>query len=601
MKLQVSLIDATLEKTIISTTQSIAVKILKFKSKEDLDIFPIENLFPYSVSLSNAISTTGKSLGIISKIANFIGIGSILFGAAANLDISTNMIKAIQFILLFDKLRLINVQYENLLGDFMNAIYKDFQTKLIQTDDYEETSILKYNQFYRLREQVMIYRRKLDKLLLGVLCLVLETLIYCQRKSLKNAKNVKMTKKRTEKIEKLSKFKSSLIILSTIDIIFYCGHQILHQDLVGTYSNFEYCLFYILSLALFEYFSVGYVQHHKQLQDLDKNNLIKFHELEKKVQGPKPKMEKQYLLLESINGKSLKGIIMTSQSSNLNYITKICLFNFPILALQSIPILQVSTILIIELCYLSYTCRLKLKYGTPTSLILFLFGVLESVCIINFMGYSIALLIKQSYQEIWFQTTSDSYEIGILLSFIVIVSLQLMKVFLEFFYIVTRYFRKKRNSKRFQNKVNPSSYIKQAGIGESERKLMFSPDSSIKINFSGRNSKKIKKSKRHNLKFIKKSKERRRLATKKKLDKAIKQKQVADYMTMVSSQISRLSPSNDTNSINLKSIQDSNVKFYRSDNRIRAKTTTKHSLFSKRNISRHSKNSIVKRSAIGRF
>ena len=94
------------------------------------------------------------------------------------------MMKAIQFILLFDKLRLLNVQYENLLGEFMDSIYSAFKARIINIDDYESNARLKWNMFYAQRVQIPVYRRKLDKILIGIACLVIEIMIFMKNKKL---------------------------------------------------------------------------------------------------------------------------------------------------------------------------------------------------------------------------------------------------------------------------------------------------------------------------------------------------------------------------------------------------------------------------------
>jgi hypothetical protein len=60
------------------------------------------------------------------------------------------------------------------MSSFMTAIRESFSSRLIKTDDYEQTAKVSDNMFLFQRIQVIVYRIKLDKILLGVLCVVLE-------------------------------------------------------------------------------------------------------------------------------------------------------------------------------------------------------------------------------------------------------------------------------------------------------------------------------------------------------------------------------------------------------------------------------------------
>jgi hypothetical protein len=173
MELQISLVNSVLEKNIVSPTQEIPIKILKFKEPQKLDKFQIRNESPYSEAITQAVSGAAT-----------VGNSAIVLGTIFNVDISGTMMKAIQFILLFDKLRLLNVQYENLLGEFMDSIYSAFKARIINIDDYESNARLKWNMFYAQRVQIPVYRRKLDKILIGIACLVIEIMIFMKNKKL---------------------------------------------------------------------------------------------------------------------------------------------------------------------------------------------------------------------------------------------------------------------------------------------------------------------------------------------------------------------------------------------------------------------------------
>lgn len=89
------------------------------------------------------------------------------------------MVKAIQIIVLFDKLRLVNVNFEDgLLGYFLKKVFSAFDSNLIHVDDYTTTAKPGHNKFSELKVQVIAYRRKTDKFAIFTLNIFVELVLY---------------------------------------------------------------------------------------------------------------------------------------------------------------------------------------------------------------------------------------------------------------------------------------------------------------------------------------------------------------------------------------------------------------------------------------
>jgi cytochrome c biogenesis protein CcdA len=87
------------------------------------------------------------------------------------------------------------------------------------------------------------------------------------------------------------------------------------------------------------------------------------------------------------------------------------------------PLVQVVSIIVLESAYFAYLVRNRVKYKTPYKTFSFVLGLMESFCILNFMVYSLSVLIRQHKNENWEQREAEVYEIGVLVSILVIVLL----------------------------------------------------------------------------------------------------------------------------------------------------------------------------------
>jgi hypothetical protein len=136
------------------------------------------------------------------------------------------MIKALQFILLFDKLRLINVHLDNLLGTFMKAIYEAFKVNLIDVDDYERTAKYSQNQFLYQRVQVIAFRKKVDKLGMATAGLIFDLILLGVKSNLRSNKKYspKQWVKLGNKYQLIDRLRFTLLTLGIVDIFFYVLH-----------------------------------------------------------------------------------------------------------------------------------------------------------------------------------------------------------------------------------------------------------------------------------------------------------------------------------------------------------------------------------------
>jgi hypothetical protein len=74
---------------------------------------------------------------------------------------------------------------------------------------------------------------------------------------------------------RLDKLKTGCVILSIVDIFFYCSHQLLHQDVSKISTNLEYLISYVVSWIVLLYISVEYTVLYYRLYKLDKRELLR--------------------------------------------------------------------------------------------------------------------------------------------------------------------------------------------------------------------------------------------------------------------------------------------------------------------------------------
>lgn len=138
----------------------------------------ISNSTDFSTEIVNAVEKTGEIVGQAQNIAEKSGISIALFAILFNIRFSEPLVKAIQIIVLFDKLRLVNVNFDGgLLGYFLEKVFSAFEENFIKTDDYITTARIGHNKMYERKVQVIAYRRKVDKFIIFTLNIFVELIL----------------------------------------------------------------------------------------------------------------------------------------------------------------------------------------------------------------------------------------------------------------------------------------------------------------------------------------------------------------------------------------------------------------------------------------
>lgn len=226
----------------------------------------------YSPETIETVEIAGKITGQAQSIAEKSSFSLAILAVLFNIRFSESLIKAIQIIVLFDKLRLVNVNFKGgLLGYFLEKVYSAFDSNMVKTNDYIHTARPGDNKFKELKVQVIAYRRKVDKFIIFTLNIIVELALYWKWKQLDKAiekyqqtkavltiQSTKALKVHKVKITKLGLRIRTLdyisfvvTIVCMLDILFYSCHQLLHQRSKIILKGFhEYTVTYFWSLGL---------------------------------------------------------------------------------------------------------------------------------------------------------------------------------------------------------------------------------------------------------------------------------------------------------------------------------------------------------------
>lgn len=280
MTLTFSIKNATLEEIYKSEEESFPTKIL-IQSHHS---FNIKNLTSYDQSLLETTSSIGSQVGTVSSWTSQIGALTVILGTLFNfkLQASGAIIKALQFILLFDKLRFIHVKLDNILGVFMNSIYEAFKVNIIDIDDYERTAKYNHDEFLHQRVQVIAYRKKIDKLVMGTIGLIFDlVLLSLQRIFFKRPKSNSARKwVRIAKVYQLvDRVRLALLTLFVVDVVFYCLHQVLHQKISTVAFAFnEDSVSFFWSMILIVYSMSAFIGAGMKLNSIDQSRLDDYYD-----------------------------------------------------------------------------------------------------------------------------------------------------------------------------------------------------------------------------------------------------------------------------------------------------------------------------------
>lgn len=194
-------------------------------------------------------------------------VASTVIMSLINADISGTIFKVIQIVNLFDKLRLLNIDLSGTLGKFLDIISSLFSTNFFGKDDYQQSTNPSKNKFYDTKTSAISYRNKIDKYVLLTLAMLIDMAVYLFNflkplkphtfTSLKKDKQYLLNlEKRLRVQDKLHKLVLAILLMTSIDIFFYGGHQLIHQRLDTMLNSIEYSASFVWNCLLLNYFSL---------------------------------------------------------------------------------------------------------------------------------------------------------------------------------------------------------------------------------------------------------------------------------------------------------------------------------------------------------
>jgi hypothetical protein len=111
-----------------------------------------------------------------------------------------------------------------------------------------------YDQFYKKKVTPLAYKRKIDKMIQctisWLLCIVCHLLL---KKKINSDTKLERVEKVGNLWRKLNKLSVSFALMTAVDIIFYCGHQLVHQRPSSLFTNWGYFFSYLWSVVTFSY------------------------------------------------------------------------------------------------------------------------------------------------------------------------------------------------------------------------------------------------------------------------------------------------------------------------------------------------------------
>lgn len=468
--------------TLVNNTEALNFQLKNTKSRER-DEIPEEDQ-----GLMNAIFTGAL-------IATYASILLTYVATLSNVDFTGMVFKIIQIVLFFDKLRLINIKLTNKTGTLLKIFNDLFSADLIESQDYFKVTKTSKNEFQRGDVTVIVYRRKVDKIVVMILSLVLLLLKNYYLKKLKNKTGVtfKKAEKMAKRIIKLQNLAWVLFVSSVVDVIFYCGHQLIHQRYKTFIASFEYSFTLIISCIAFLYASFMLAKAiqktnsftKKQLREEasrkfvkeavisprgqvspmnDERKKLSKSNLRKRNKKPQRKISNLKLnLKKTVEKISLKNeFLLTYLSDGLNpeTIEKIpnwynlaltlrfltsCLF---ILTFQSFPLVQIVFFSITELIYIGFIILSQRKYKALYSKFDFIVKILESFTLINLGIFCTIYLLRD-------RTNIATWDSIILFLFVITMAIQYCQLMVFMLKVVWKliFRRKKKNQNLLEDGI----------------------------------------------------------------------------------------------------------------------------------------------------
>lgn len=359
------------------------------------------------------------------------------------------------------------------------------------------------NQFFNLRVISLVYRIKLDKIifaLLAVFFLTKEKLHFGKlKKVIKKLEkgtyflNEGIFERKITEVEKIEKkmrksqnLKNSIILISCVDIFFYCGHEILHRKKESILKNLEYFISYIFSILIFVLYT-GFYYKFTELachSKLKKKNKIKYLNKKKKmkkifeglpVNGVRYRLRaretelevKKDKFIESFinEGVSEKGKEKAPRTFNVIFSTRIIAITLPLLVFQSSVQTQLVLLLSTELIFSVFLIVLELRAKVFEWCFEFFIRILESIFLMSFFVF--CFLVKNGFRDSQFY---DGYELFVLCFFLFVVFLEYVQLCLISMLMMKKIFKKFKGKKilyqkNFQRRILNHEFIRMEIVG----------------------------------------------------------------------------------------------------------------------------------------
>lgn len=420
-----------------------------------------------------------RGITLAGVIASYAAFAVTILASVVNANFTALIFKVIQIVLIFDKLRLLNVEIQaSKTGELLSILNNLFDRSIITKDDFLKTSKTKFNEISRSKVSVISYRRILDKIFMMLASLVAGLWGKIHLRKFESEKEVgfREIEKKCDWFISLTKISCTMFLSSAIDIFFYCSHQIVHQRIDSLTGSFEYFSSHLLSLVLILYASWFSCSLFSQTQNISLESLeleIKADNLRSNnnqvinIKGKYPpqsvlknmitrsndiKFDKEATIrkLKNINtilsqiivyGISTKKITQLKKWFNLIAIFRILNICITILALQSSPHLQVGILIVIELIYGIFLMVCQIAQGIFESRISFFGSLFESFTLFNFGIFCMLNLTNKG-------AVMPVYDIFILVLFIATMIIQYTKLCYVILKAIVEMYKKVRRWKK---------------------------------------------------------------------------------------------------------------------------------------------------------
>lgn len=473
-----TLINPTIEETYVSEDSSYPVLLLKESEPKSFKLKKNPTGF-----LSSPMKTTARVLTTAGRVLSDTGTVFTIITNLVEFDISGALYKVIQFVNFFDKLRMINTRMKNRLGEFMEIMSRMFENSFLTKDDAQVVDKPYFNMFSRLNVSSVAFRRKPFKLIMLGIAIALGIIRVLYLRRIPQIKSLVRLEKISRFVKIITKVISSLVLSSLIEIFFYCGHQLIHQNPESVIKKASYFISFFSSMILFltaTYFSVKVVKKlskEKIKLEIEEHVLSKDNQKVKKVnrifirerdsqmdqlteQNPKENIQLEidfektkeiitiddFILEFMTQGISRLTIDKTVLFYNLSFPVKILLSCTPLLVFQSMPLVQIVLLFGIETGYLAFILHHQFKHKALDSYLILSIRIIESFTLINYWMFTFFCYLGFDTENNGF-FIYESFILWCILLTIGIQYTQLITIILSKIWTTVRIFRAKKKPK----------------------------------------------------------------------------------------------------------------------------------------------------------